>query len=744
MGFRAATHRMKPVATGVICAAMALGPAVPARALATPVASVSDASVAEGNAGSTTASFTITLSESEGTTTVTYQTADGNATAGSDYTSISGTVTFGPGEVQKTVTVAVTGDLLDEADETYNFVLTQIDNGTFQGGDPDGVGTIFDDDATPALSIGDATVTEGNSGTATTSVTVSLSAASGRIVTVGFGTVDGTATFSPGADYHQSSGTLVFAPGETSKTVTLTVVSDTTDESDESFFVDLTSPTNATATDARGIVTITDDDAPGQGPPPGNTVPTLSVTDAVVTEGNLGTVQTTVAVSLSAASNQDVGVSFATADGSATFADADYHSGGGRLVFSPGETSKTVTLTIVGDTVDEPNESFVVDLSAPVGATIADGHSIVTITDDDATTTQPPPPSGSVPSISIADADVTEGTGDETNVAATVTLSSASSSQVGVDFATSDGTASFTNGDYWQMSGRLVFAPGETSRTLTATVVGDSSDEENETFFIDLSDPANGTISDGRAQVTITDDDGPTAPPGGTVPAISISDASVTEGNADTTIATLTLSLSVASTRPIAVDVATTDGTAVFEDADYYEGSGRLVFQAGETTQSLQMFVVGDTRPEGDEQFHVDLSNPLNATISDARGTITIRDDDAPTETHTSLALSKRRIRVVASGQVVPPQPGERMRVVLKKRRDGRFVNIAVRRPVLGEALDRDGDGVFESAYDTRFDRPKRGRCLIRAIFPGTAAHARSAATKRFHCSEGISGGAHP
>ena len=147
------------------------------------------------------------------------------------------------------------------------------------------------------------------------------------------------------------------------------------------------------------------------------------------------------------------------------------------------------------------------------------------------------------------------------------------------------------------------------------------------------------------------------------------------------------------------------------------------------------MFVVGDTHAEGDERFHVDLSNPVNAAIADARGTITILDDDSPRETRTTLDVRKAPGRLVARGQVVPPQPGERMRVVLKKRKDGRFVTVATRTPELGEALDRDGDGVFESSYRARFDAPRRGICQIRAVFPGTGSHARSVATERFRCS---------
>lgn len=720
--------------------AMVVGTIVaPAASASAPsIASVGDATVTEGNSGTTLATFTITLSESNGTTDVTYSTFNGTATAGVDYTATSGTVRFTQGQTSKTVTVPVIGDALDEADETFTFALTFIDNGTFQGGDPNATGTILDDDATPTLSISDTTVTEGNTDTVTTTLTVTLSAPSGRTVAVDFATADGTATFSPGADYHSQSGRLIFNPGETSKTITLTVVSDTTDEPNEIFVVNLSNPVNATITDAQGTVTITDDDAPGQNPPPGGggAAPAISVSDATVTEGNGGTVQTTLTVTLSRTSTSYVSVDFATADNTATFSGADYHSQSGRLVFAPGETTKTITLTVVGDTVDENNETFFLNLSAPTNATIADAQSVITIIDDDSgTTPPPPPPSGSLPTITVSDATVAEGSNADTSVSVTVTMSAASSAFVSVDFATTDGTATFAGSDYWRMSGRLVFAPGETSRTLTATIVGDVVDENNEVFYIDLSNPSNATLSDARSTITVVDDDGSTTPPpGGGVPTISISDATVQEGNADTTTTTLTLTLSAPSSNPISVDVATADGTASFDAGDFYETRGRLVFQPGETTETLQITVNGDVVAEGDEVFYVDLTNPVNATIADARSIITIEDDDAPDASVTTLTVVKKPSRLVARGTVVPPHPGDRMRVTLKKRRAGRYRTIAVDRALLGDALDRDGDGIFESNYRTSFKRPRSGRCLIKAVFPGDADHTRSVSKGRFRC----------
>src|SRR5205807_607517 len=121
-----------------------------------------------------------------------------------------------------------------------------------------GVGTIPNDDPQPSLSIGSASVTEGNSGTTPMTVTVFLSAASGRTVTVNYATADGTAT--AGSDYTATSGTLAFAPGETSKTVAVTVLGDTSLEADETFGLALSGPVNAKLARASATGTIRNDD----------------------------------------------------------------------------------------------------------------------------------------------------------------------------------------------------------------------------------------------------------------------------------------------------------------------------------------------------------------------------------------------------------------------------------------------------------------------------------------------------
>ena len=144
--------------------------------------------------------------------------------------------------------------------------------------DGQGQGTITNDDPVPSLSVGNVTVTEGNSGTVNATFTVSLSTASGQIVTVNYATADGTAV-APG-DYTAGSGTLTFNPGVTSQTLNVAVIGDTLNEPNETFLVNLSGAVNATVLDSQGQGTITNDDP----------LPSLSIGSVTVTEGNSGTV----------------------------------------------------------------------------------------------------------------------------------------------------------------------------------------------------------------------------------------------------------------------------------------------------------------------------------------------------------------------------------------------------------------------------------------------------------------------
>jgi len=218
---------------------------------------ISDASVTEGNAGMTLATFTVTRSGPlGGTTTVHYATADGSA-LGSDYEAAKGMLTFAPDENSKTITIRVSGDRLVEPNESYFVGLSAATGATIL--DAQGVGTILDDE--PRISISDVTMAEGKKGQTTLfNFTVTLSNAYDQPVTMSFATANGTAKTSDN-DYVAKSGTLTFAPGETTKTITIDVKGDNKREVNETFYLDLFgNSSNALFTKSRGVGTILNDD----------------------------------------------------------------------------------------------------------------------------------------------------------------------------------------------------------------------------------------------------------------------------------------------------------------------------------------------------------------------------------------------------------------------------------------------------------------------------------------------------
>ena len=388
-----------------------------------PLISINDVTV---NEGAGTATFTVSLNTASGLpVSVDYSMTDGTAGA-ADYTAGSGTLNFAAGETTQTIVVPILEDAIDELDETFTVILSNP-SATATIADGTGTGTITDNDATPTLSINDVTV---NEAAGTAMFTVTLSAASGLPVSVDFAMANGTATV--GADYTAMSGTLNFAPGDLTQTISVPISEDVLDELDETFTVTLSNELNATIADGTGTGTITDNDA----------TPTLSINDVTVNEA-AGTASFT--VTLSAASGQTVSAAYATANGTAV-AGADYTATSGTVSFAPGELTKTITVPISEDALDEADETFSVNLATPTNATIADAQGLGTITDNDAP-----------PTLSINDVTVNEAAG---TASFTVTLSAASGQTVSAAYATADGTA-VAGADYTATSGTVSFAPGE-------------------------------------------------------------------------------------------------------------------------------------------------------------------------------------------------------------------------------------------------------------------------------------------
>ncbi len=223
-----------------------------------PSISITDVTVTEGDTGAASAVFQVNLSRAfDQTVTVDFSTGGGTATAGSDYAAFVGTVTFTPGQIGQTITIEVSGDTRDEYDETF---LVTLASATFAGvADAQATGTIIDNDLPPSLAINDVSIVEGSSGIRYAVFTVTLSAASDKTISVNFATANGTATVS-GNDYVAASGTLTFAPGETTKTILVAVKGNTKKEANETFFLNLSGAVNALLGDSQGLGTILNDD----------------------------------------------------------------------------------------------------------------------------------------------------------------------------------------------------------------------------------------------------------------------------------------------------------------------------------------------------------------------------------------------------------------------------------------------------------------------------------------------------
>jgi hypothetical protein len=271
-------------------------------------------------------------------------------------------------------------------------------------------------------------------------------------------------------------------------------------------------------------------------------------------------------------------------------------------------------VTVNGDVTPEADETFTVDLTNPVNATISDPQGLGTITNDD----------GGTPTFTITNV-VThpEGNAGTTAFTFTVTLAPAAAGPTSVQAATSDASATVADNDYTALTQTLNFATGATTQTFTVLVNGDTKFEPTESFGVTLSNNSPGTALGGAfvGTGTITAED--------LMPSITISDVSLAEGNAGTTAFIFNVTLSNPSATPISVDFTTADGTATVAGLDYAANGGTMNFAPGITLQTVTVLVNGDTAGEAHETFFVNLTNGVNATITDAQGIGTITNDDA-------------------------------------------------------------------------------------------------------------------
>jgi tripartite motif-containing protein 71 len=451
--------------------------------------SIADAQVAEGNSGTTTLSFAVTLNQAApAPVKVTYTTADGTATSPSDYTAKSGTLTIPTGATTASIPITIKGDTVVEPDETFTVKLTGVTPSSTALGRLVATGTILNDDVNAAITIGNAQIPEGNSGTKALTFPVTLDRPAPAAIKVAYSTADGTAV-APG-DYTAKTGTLTIPAGASSGAITVNILGDSVVEPDETFAVNLTGITSGpgVVVGASATGTIINDDVTAA----------VSIGDASVLEGNSGTTTMSFPVTLDQAATGAIKVAYSTADGTA-IAPGDYAAKSGTLTIPAGATTGTISVTVKGDTVVESDETFTVTLTGISSGPAAIGRATATgtiINDDTAAI------------ANLGDAQVLEGNTGTTPMIFTVTLDRPAAATIKIGYATADGTAQAPS-DYTAKTGTLTIAAGALSGTITIAVKGDKLVEPDETFFLTLvgfpSGPA--VIDRGSATGTILNDD---------------------------------------------------------------------------------------------------------------------------------------------------------------------------------------------------------------------------------------------
>jgi hypothetical protein len=443
--------------------------------------SAANFSVSESG-GTATITVTRTGSTAEAVT-VDYASSNGTATAGSDYTATSGTLTFNAGESSKTFPVTIANDTRDENDETVNLTLSNPTGGAVLGGQSSATLTITDDDTAGTLQFSAATYSVNETGGSAT-ITVTRSGGTASNVTVAYATSNGSAT--AGSDYTATSGTLTFNAGDTSKTFSVLIADDSAAEGNETVNLTLSNPTGGATLGAvsAAVLTIVDNEIAINFSSANFTVAETSKT-------------ATITVLRSGPTTAAVTVDYATSNGTAS-AGSDYTGASGTLTFTAGQASRTFTIPIINDTLDENSETVNLTLSNPTGGAQlgTQNTAVLTITDNDV---------GGTLQFSTVAYSTSEA---KTPVTITVKRSGGSASGVSVDYTTSNGTA--TDGvDYTATSGTLIFTAGQTSRTFTVPIINDSIDDGNRTVLLALSNPTGGAVlgANGSATLTITNND---------------------------------------------------------------------------------------------------------------------------------------------------------------------------------------------------------------------------------------------
>jgi len=410
-----------------------------------------------------------------------------------------------------------------------------------------------------------------------------------------------------GEDYKESRAKVTFNPGDTEKTITVSVIPDTKPDFNEYFFVTLSNPSGLSLSEAnhRAKGTIVNDNGIG-----------IFINDVSHPEGDSATTPFSFTLSLNRASDQPVTVDYVTKDGTAT-APQDYSPAGpATLTFPPGQTTQTITVGVNGDTTYEGDEDFSVQLSNSSGATIGAGTGKGTIVNDDG--------------LSVNDVSVKEGDSGATDAAFKVSLNAPAPHPLSVKYATEDGAATSADNDYQPTQGTVSFSTGETQKQVVVKVNGDTKPEPDEDFFLKLfgTNPKNVPIVSGRGRaIIVNDDSGISAPTTDVFNTASISDLSTVRPAVDTEVS-LKVTLYRPSVNTVSVDYATADDSAVAPQ-DYKATSGTLEFAPGQTEGLVKVIIRAQQTTSPTKTFKVLLSRPVNVNIFDGEGLVTIYNRSA-------------------------------------------------------------------------------------------------------------------
>ena len=570
-----------------------------------PTLSVADTSVNEG----TPARFTVRLNgPAQSDVSVAYETQPdpfaGSAAAvpAQDFAVLSGTVTIAQGERTATVEVPVPDDALNEGTETFWLRLDADSKTDADISNAVGVASILDNDPLPHLSIHKATAIEGEP----VQFELRLDTPSGRVIRAEYvatvlSTADPENQATPVRDFDATPRSVVIPAGVTEVIAELDTVIDSISEYEEQFLVRLFNVTHAVITGSRAIGTIIDQ----------NDLPRATIADTEAVEG-AGSAEFTVTLSHSSTAPVTFLYStYSTTDDTAKAADDYVAITDSTLTVAANNTSGTFTVTLVDDTVSEPDETFKVQLRNPNGATLIDDESVATIIDDDG-----------LPRFVITDSRADE---TDDSIEFTVTLSHQSAQTTSVDYATFDNTATQPD-DYTPTSGTLTFAAGVTTQTLAVPINSDLLDEFDETVTIRLDNPVGAIARESEAVATGTiDDDDPE-------PTLSVLNSIADEGEP----LNFTAFLDAPSGRTVSATYATTDDPdgaypATPED-DYITSSGLLSFSPGETTKTVAVTTRLDALTEAPETLQFALNNPRYTTLSPypTTATGTIRNQELP------------------------------------------------------------------------------------------------------------------